>query len=391
MKKKVLTWLSVAVIAMVCVGCGSKAGNDIESEIPEMTVESTAASEPEAISETEEDAVAKTTVALTAASEPEAISETEEDAVAKTTVALTAASEPEAIPETEKDTAAKTTVEPEAIPETEEDAAAKTTTVALTAASEPDAAPEVHADTSAAETAEIEVEAMDIVMYAQGSVNVRSLPGTDGNKLGKLSVNQEIRVTGKCVEGNWYQVEYKDAVAYVSSKYLGESMVVVSNTSASADASQSAAPAVETQSAAPAAEAQTQVVTQPAGSQSVHPNMWDHEWKKHVTTGYHNENVFVGYLFTCGNCEFETMDRDAIHQHIMEHATVGTLSDGLDVIMSGNYGEIPIYENQQVYGEYVDYDYCDCGATTPVGVRYSPEGVDARDWWATHDWYAAED
>ena len=38
------------------------------------------------------------------------------------------------------------------------------------------------------------------VMYAQNTVNVRNLPSTDGNKLGRLSANDEITVTGQCNE-----------------------------------------------------------------------------------------------------------------------------------------------------------------------------------------------
>ncbi len=38
------------------------------------------------------------------------------------------------------------------------------------------------------------------VMYAKQSVNVRSIPNADGEKLGGLSQNDEVHVTGQCVE-----------------------------------------------------------------------------------------------------------------------------------------------------------------------------------------------
>lgn len=63
------------------------------------------------------------------------------------------------------------------------------------------------------------------VMYAQQSVNVRDLPSTDGNKLGALSLNQEVTITGQCNETSWYRIEYNGAAAYVSSRYLGDSVV----------------------------------------------------------------------------------------------------------------------------------------------------------------------
>ncbi len=68
---------------------------------------------------------------------------------------------------------------------------------------------------------------MDATMYAQKTVNVRSLPNTDGEKLGSLSTNDEVKVTGQCAETNWYRIEYSGGVAYVSNSYLGNDKVVV--------------------------------------------------------------------------------------------------------------------------------------------------------------------
>lgn len=68
---------------------------------------------------------------------------------------------------------------------------------------------------------------MDATMYAQKTVNVRSLPNTDGEKLGSLSTNDEVKVTGQCAETSWYRIEYSGGVAYVSNSYLGNDKVVV--------------------------------------------------------------------------------------------------------------------------------------------------------------------
>ncbi len=68
---------------------------------------------------------------------------------------------------------------------------------------------------------------MDATMYAQKTVNVRSLPSTDGEKLGSLSTNDEVKVTGQCAETSWYRIEYSGGVAYVSDSYLGNDKVVV--------------------------------------------------------------------------------------------------------------------------------------------------------------------
>lgn len=68
---------------------------------------------------------------------------------------------------------------------------------------------------------------MDSTMYAQKTVNVRSMPSTDGEKLGSLSTNDEVKVTGQCAETSWYRIEYSGGVAYVSNSYLGNDKVVV--------------------------------------------------------------------------------------------------------------------------------------------------------------------
>lgn len=68
-------------------------------------------------------------------------------------------------------------------------------------------------------------EEMDATKYAKSTVNVRSLPNTDGEKLGGLSTNDEVKVTGKCNETGWYRIEYSDGVAYVSDSYLVDNRV----------------------------------------------------------------------------------------------------------------------------------------------------------------------
>ncbi|MBE5884297.1 MAG: SH3 domain-containing protein [Lachnospiraceae bacterium] len=47
---------------------------------------------------------------------------------------------------------------------------------------------------------------MDATMYVQKTVNLRGMPRTDGEKLGGLSTNEEIKVTGQCVETSWYRI-----------------------------------------------------------------------------------------------------------------------------------------------------------------------------------------
>jgi len=68
---------------------------------------------------------------------------------------------------------------------------------------------------------------LSTTMYAQQTVNVRNQPSTDGEKVGSLSTNQEVSVSGQCNETGWYRIAYGDGEAYVSNKYLGDNKVEV--------------------------------------------------------------------------------------------------------------------------------------------------------------------
>ncbi len=59
------------------------------------------------------------------------------------------------------------------------------------------------------------------VMFAKSSVNLRSLPSTDGEKVGRLSGGQEVTVTGQCVETGWYRIQLDDeSIVYASDSYI---------------------------------------------------------------------------------------------------------------------------------------------------------------------------
>lgn len=72
---------------------------------------------------------------------------------------------------------------------------------------------------------------MNVIMYAQQTVNVRNLPCTDGEKIDSLSTNTEVLVTGQCIETGWYEIEVRGYSAYVSDSYLGTSKVAVNTPS----------------------------------------------------------------------------------------------------------------------------------------------------------------
>lgn len=93
--------------------------------------------------------------------------------------------------------------------------------VAVTA--EPDTKPSaepVAASAGAAAEAGYTCTDMTQTMYAKSAVNVRNLPGTEGQKIGGLQAGQEIAVTGKCDQTGWYRFDLNGATAYVSDKYI---------------------------------------------------------------------------------------------------------------------------------------------------------------------------
>ncbi|MCD8326743.1 MAG: SH3 domain-containing protein [Lachnospiraceae bacterium] len=76
------------------------------------------------------------------------------------------------------------------------------------------------------------VQDMDeTTMYATRSVNVRSGPFADTDKLGTLSKAQEVTVTG-LTSTDWYRVSYNGGVAYVSANYLANEKPTTTTTAA---------------------------------------------------------------------------------------------------------------------------------------------------------------
>ena len=57
-----------------------------------------------------------------------------------------------------------------------------------------------------------------VAMYCSSPVNVRSLPGMEGDVIGSLEENERVMVTGK--EGGWYEITYDGGKGYVYQDYL---------------------------------------------------------------------------------------------------------------------------------------------------------------------------
>lgn len=70
---------------------------------------------------------------------------------------------------------------------------------------------------------------MSATKYAKQSVNIRKGPGTDYEKIGSLTMNQKVTVTGQADNG-WYRISYNGGDAYVSNKYLVDNKIETNET-----------------------------------------------------------------------------------------------------------------------------------------------------------------
>ncbi len=69
-------------------------------------------------------------------------------------------------------------------------------------------------------TTALTVTAFDKTMYVKSSVNVRSGPSTDFDRIGSLSKGKSVNVTGQSDQTSWYRIDYNGKVGYVSNSYL---------------------------------------------------------------------------------------------------------------------------------------------------------------------------
>lgn len=89
-----------------------------------------------------------------------------------------------------------------------------------------DIAQESNMDTSEKTELEYNVDEINEMLYANTNVNIRKFPAQDSDKIGYLRYGQSIEAIGVCDNG-WTQVRYKGCVAYISSKYLQETVIEV--------------------------------------------------------------------------------------------------------------------------------------------------------------------
>ena len=144
------------------------------------------------------------------------------------------------------------------------------------------------------------------VMYAQSTVNVRDLPEQTGGKVGSLSTNQEVAVTGQCNETGWYRISYNGGEGFVSNSYLGTEKVAVKS-SQSKSSSQPEAPAPE----APAESQPAQEAPAETTDDNPYSGMTTDQLMDAVDAGQiHADNYY------CGLCGYETTSYDEYVAHM---------------------------------------------------------------------------
>lgn len=129
--------------------------------------------------------------------------------------------------------------------------------------------------------------------------------------------------------------------------------------------------------------AQSEPVATPAPTPVPTPEpqpVHEHVWKEHTATtqtwipnvvtveDYETQYVTVGEKYIC-NCGYETTDPDSIRTHVKENYRAGN-DNCINFTIQNIYGEqqvlVGTHEEDQGHYEtstYVDYYYCECGAT----------------------------
>lgn len=72
------------------------------------------------------------------------------------------------------------------------------------------------------------VKEMSATKYAKSTVNVRKGPSADTEKLGGLSTNQKVTVTGQADNG-WYRIDFNGQSGFVSDQYLSDEKVTAAS------------------------------------------------------------------------------------------------------------------------------------------------------------------
>ena len=108
---------------------------------------------------------------------------------------------------------------PASEPEEEPSSAPETTEAEETPSSQPIETEETVTSEETVPIEELKITEMDAVMYATTALNIREEPSTDAEKIGSLSVGEEVHVTGQTEDGLWTRITEGEGEAFVASNY----------------------------------------------------------------------------------------------------------------------------------------------------------------------------
>lgn len=117
----------------------------------------------------------------------------------------------------------------------------------------------------------VETYKVSKMLFAQSNVNVRKGPDTIYDIVGTVSTNDQIETIGSYKNGEWIEVNYKDEVAFISGKYLGEDQIDLEALRAEQEAAAMAAIEADLQKQQEAAAAAAQTQTEPAAQPAEQP------------------------------------------------------------------------------------------------------------------------
>ena len=82
-------------------------------------------------------------------------------------------------------------------------------------------------DTEPIDKALTDITALDKTMYATSAVNTRSGPSTEYERVGGLTTNEEVHVTGQSNLTAWFRIDVEGVTQFVSNNYLADAKVEV--------------------------------------------------------------------------------------------------------------------------------------------------------------------
>lgn len=127
------------------------------------------------------------------------------------------------------------------------------------------------------------VEEMSAVMYAKSSVNVRSGPSTDYDRIGHLDEGEEVTVTGLASTG-WYRISFEGGEGYVSNNYLVTEKPATTTATTTTAATTAATIAATT-------TATTAATTASTASTTSSSEIWVASWGTSMQTAWSSDTI----------------------------------------------------------------------------------------------------